>query len=158
MEPGSQVLSSGGRRTTAEAGGAPPREEPRPGGKGEGGAPPRGRALRRGEEPCGGGRRSPARGRSPAEVGRSKEEPRGVGRSPAGLRQSVRSVQVHRPPRSHGLHAPPASGLTRMMALRPSQAAPLCQTLSFQTQGKHPSSRTQCSHGQGQKQRSRQTR
>ena len=129
----------------------PPKEEPRRGGRGT-------EEPCQGGEPCGEGRRSPARGRSPAEEGRRKEEPRGVGRSPAGLRQSVCSVQVHRPPRSHRLRAPPASGLTRTVALRPSQVAPPSQTLSFQTQGKHPSSRTQCSHGQGQKQRSRQTR
>lgn len=126
-----------------------------------GGAPPRGKGERRspagvggalqGEDPCRGERRSPAGGRSPAEGDR-------VRRSPAGLRQSVHSVQVQRRPRYYGLCAPPASGLTWTVALWPSQAAPLCQTLSVQTQGKRLSSRTQCSHGQGQKQRSTQTR
>lgn len=78
----------------------PPKEEPRRGGRGK-------EEPCQGGEPCGEGRRSPARGRSPAEEGRRKEEPRGVGRSPAGLRQSVCSVQVHRPPRSHRLRAHP---------------------------------------------------
>ena len=110
------------------------------------------------EDNCLGGRRPPPPREEPRRGGRGKEEPRGVGRSPAGLRQSACSVQVHRPRRSHRLLAPPASGLTRMVALWPSQVAPLSHTLSFQTQAKHPSSRTQCSHGQGQKQRSRQTR
>lgn len=112
--------------------------------------------FRRGRSPAKGGEggaplalRSPAVG-GPVEEGGVGRSPEGWGGAPQASGSESLCPRIHRQ-QVLGLCTPPASGLTWTVSLWPSQAAPLCQTLSFQT-GEAPFSRTQCSHGQGQKQ------